>query len=111
MAQSERNPHLKNRDRKTITIRKITCLFGESENVVDVHFKKVKGNGAISERNPHTKKRDRKKINYHSGTYTKRTYRKPSEQLFTNRRLLSHLNLIYEKAHKAQIAQQFNIKT
>ena len=39
-------------------------------------------------------------------TCTKKTYSKPSEQLFSNRRPLSYLKLKYEKAHKVQTAQK-----
>ena len=39
------------------------------------------------------KPRRRKILNGHLGTYTKKTYRQPSEQLFFNRWLLSNPNL------------------
>ena len=42
---------------------------------------------------PSSKTEMEKKTNLQSGTYTKKTYRKPSEQLFQNRRLLSYPNL------------------
>ena len=48
----------------------------------------------------------------HLGTYIKKTYSKPSEQLFPNTRPLSYLNgLKYENIHKAQITQIFDRKT
>ena len=48
---------------------------------------------AQSERNHTPKAEVGKKPNRQSGTYTKKTYRKPSEQLFPNRRPLSCPNL------------------
>ena len=56
---------------------------------------------AHSERNQsHSQNRSGIKLNWQSGTYTKRTYRKPNEQLFPNRRPLSYPNLTkYTKAH------------
>ena len=46
-----------------------------------------------SERNSNSKSRDEKKLNRQSGTYTKTTYCKPSEQLFPNRQPLGFPNL------------------
>ena len=43
---------------------------------------------------PTPKTEIKKKLNWQSGTYTKKAYRKPSEQLFPNRRPLSYPNLI-----------------
>ena len=51
------------------------------------------GNGAIRKKFPLHKPRGEKKLKRHLGTYTKKTYRKPSEQLFPKRRLLSYKNL------------------
>ena len=48
---------------------------------------------AQSERNSHSINRGvGKKLKWHLGTCTKKTYSKPSEQLFPNRRPLSYLN-------------------
>ena len=49
------------------------------------------------------------KLNWQLGTYDEKTYRKPSEQLFPNRRSLSYPK--YENVHKAQTAQKFDSKT
>ena len=83
-----------------------------------------------SENNSHAKQPRWGKLNRLSGTYTKIhvTYHtcKPSEQLFANRWPLSYMctnltkfiktytrctDYIYEKEHKVQTAQKFNIKT
>ena len=48
---------------------------------------------AQSERNSDSKNRGGKKLNQQSGTFTKKTYCKPSEQLFPNRWPLSYPNL------------------
>ena len=50
---------------------------------------------AQSERKSYHKNRGGKKLNRQLGTYTKKTYRKPSQQLFSNRR-----SLIYPKLTK-----------
>ena len=48
---------------------------------------------AQSERNSHSKNRGWKKLNYQSDPYTKKAYRKLSEQRFPNRRPLSYPTL------------------
>ena len=40
---------------------------------------------AQSEKNSHSKNRGGKKLNQQSGTYTMKTYRKPNEQLFSQK--------------------------
>ena len=47
------------------------------------------------------------------GAYTYKTYLKPSEQLFPNRRSLSYpnLNKKFQNVHKVQVAQKFDSKT
>ena len=55
-----------------------------------------------SERNPVSKKLGEKNLNCQSGTYSKRTYRKPGDQLFFNRRPLSYPNSIkYSNFHSS----------
>ena len=54
-----------------------------------------------------------KKLKWQSGTYTKKTYRKPSGQLFPNRRPLTQLpepTKKHENIHNLQTAQKFNVK-
>ena len=48
---------------------------------------------AQSERNSHSTKRGVGKIKWHLGTYTKKTYHKPSEQIFPNRQPLNYPNI------------------
>ena len=57
-----------------------------------------------SAKNSHSKNRGGKKRNQQSGTDTKKTFRKPNEQLFPNRWPLSYLNLT--KTMKTQIRRQ-----
>ena len=54
-------------------------LFFEIEKKVQVGKDQEK---AQSEKDSHSKNRGGKKLNYLSGTYTMKTYRKPNEQLF-----------------------------
>ena len=60
------------------------------------HEKVHEGNGqemVQSERNCHSTNRGVGRREKTKGTYTKKAYRKPSEQLFHNRRTLSYPNL------------------
>ena len=73
-------------------------------DLIIIHSGKVQvGNGqekAQSERNSHPKNRGAKKLQL--GTYTYRTYRKPSEQLFPIRRPLNYPN--FTKTMKTYMA-------
>ena len=59
---------------------------------------------AQSEKDSHSKNRGGKKPNQQTGTDTKKTFRKPNEQLFPNRWPLSYLNLT--KNMKTHIRRQ-----
>ena len=62
---------------------------------------------AQSERNSYSITRDGEKINRHSGTYTKKTYHKPSEQLFPPfDHSVTRTLLKYENVHMVQTTQK-----
>ena len=71
-------------------------IVGGVAMVLDISCKKVQvGNNqemAQSERNTHSINRGWEKTKMTLSTYTRKTYSKPSEQLFPNRRPLSYLN-------------------
>ena len=56
---------------------------------------------------PISQTEDWEKTKLHLGTYTKKTYHKPSEQLFPNRRPLSYQNLT--KNMKTRIRKHLKI--
>ena len=60
---------------------------------------------ARSERNLHSKNRGGGKLNRQLGTYTLKTYHKPSKQLFPNRQPLSYPNF-NKKNMKVQTANK-----
>ena len=66
---------------------------------------------AQSERNSHSKNRSRKKLNRQLDTCTKKTYCKPSEQLFPNRRPLRPFSYLNLHVHVSKIRMYLNKRT
>ena len=73
---------------------------------------KVQIGGAIRKKFPLHKPRGGERLKLHLGTNTKKTYRKPSEQLFSKGgHSVTRTELKYINVHKAQTAQQLDSKT